>query len=186
MQAQSKATMFLGLRSVVEREGRLSEVHAAASDVVRSLLDRPPLASEWVNGDDMHGFLVALAAVEGLDGVQRASRRAVVESVTPLLRSYAGPMLRLFGASPHTLLSRLNDVMKITNRGIDGAYRRSDDHCAFVSFCHPSAAAMHEAMFASWRGSLEAVLDFCDVKGTVGPAVINSARNGAEFEVRWR
>ncbi|MFO0558087.1 MAG: hypothetical protein U0269_29905 [Polyangiales bacterium] len=177
--------MFLGLRSILEREGKLALVRGAASEPVRALLDRPPLASEWVDGALMHGVLVAIASAEGLDGVQSISRRAVVESVAPVLRSYAGPILRLFGGSPHTIFSRLGEVMKLTNRGVEGGYRGIDDTAAFVSFCHPEAAPMHEAMFASWRGSIEATLDFCDVRGTVGEPVVNRAKNGAEFEVRW-
>ncbi len=186
VEAASKASLFIGIRAILAREGRLERVTEAAGPTLKALLEHPPLASEWVSGTLMHELLIAIAANDGLDAVQRTTRRAVTESIVPLLRSYAGPMLRLFGATPHTIFSRLNDVMKLTNRGIDGGYRRGGERRAFVSFCHPAAGPMNAAMFASWRGSLEAILDFCDVRGTISPPVVNAAKNGAEFELEWQ
>ena len=184
--AASKATLFTGIRAVLVRDGKLDRVAAVVSPPLRALLEHPPLASEWVTGDTMEELLVAIAAHEGLDGVQRMTRRAVSESIAPILRGFAQPILRLFGATPHSLFSRLGDVMKLTNRGIEGHYSRGGDRIAFVTFCHPNSGPLAPAMFASWRGSLEAVLDFCDAKGTVSPPMVNAAQNGAEFSLQWQ
>lgn len=184
--AASKATLFTGVRAVLVREAKLDRVAAQVSPAVRTLLEHPPLASEWVTADTMQELLVAIEAHEGLDGVQRITRRAVTESIAPILRGFALPMLRLFGATPHSLLSRLGEVMKLTNRGIDGHYERAGDKRALITFCHPKSPPLAPANFASWRGSLEAVLDFCDAKGTVSAAVVNSAQNGAVFTLQWQ
>lgn len=184
--AASKATLFTGIRAILVRESKLDRVAAVVSPAVRALLERPPLASEWVTSDTMEELLVAIAAHDGLDEVQRITRRAVTESIAPVLRGFAQPMLRLFGATPHSLLSRLGDVMKLTNRGIEGRYARGGDRLASVTFCHRNSGRLAPAMFASWRGSLEAVLDFCDVKGTVSQPMVNAAQNGAEFSLQWQ
>lgn len=184
--AASKATLFTGIRAILVRESKLTRVAAVVSPPLRAMLEHPPLASEWVSADTMEELLVAIAAHEGLDGVQRITRRAVTESIAPILRGFAQPMLRLFGATPHSLFARLGDVMKLTNRGIEGRYSRGGERLAFVTFCHPKSGPLSPAMFASWRGSLEAVLDFCEAKGAVSPPMVNAAQNGAEFSLQWQ
>jgi hypothetical protein len=185
-QAGHKASLFNGIQAILVREGRLDTIAQSAPPALRCLLAQPPLASEWISGAIMNEFLSAIAANYGLDTVQRVTRGAVNESMVPLMRSYAGALLRLFGATPHSIFSRVNDVMKLTSRGVDASYRRGGERRLFASFSHSAASALHPAMFASWRGAMEAILDFCDVRGTVSEPVVNSARNGAEFEIEWR
>lgn len=185
-QPASKASLFIGIRAILAREGRLAKVSSTAGPLAKALINHPPVASEWVSADAVQELLVAIAEHEGVESVQRTTRRAVTESIVPLLRSYAGPLLRLFGATPHSIFARLGDVMKLTNRGILGGYRRGGDKVAFVSFRHNTTTPLHPVTFQSWRGSLEAILDFCDVKGTVSPPVVFIASDGAEFELRWQ
>ncbi len=185
-QATHKASLFNGIQAILAREGRLDTIAQSAPPALRCLLAQPPLASEWISGAIMNEFLSAIAANYGLDTVQRITRGAVNESMVPLMRSYAGALLRLFGATPHSIFSRVHEVMKLTSRGVDASYRRGGERRLFASFSHSSARSLHPAMFASWRGAMEAILDFCDVRGTVSEPVVNSARNGAEFEIEWR
>jgi hypothetical protein len=181
----TKASMLLGIRAILLREGRLDRVAEKCPPAARALLDSPPISSEWIASERIEEVLEAVQQIDGPEMCRKLGRQSVTESMVPLMRSFAAGMLRLFGGSPHTLLSRLDDLTKLTNRGIEVRYERTGERAAKVSFRYPHRGAMPMSSFHTQRGALEATLDFCSAPGTASVPRVLPGENGAEYDLRW-
>jgi hypothetical protein len=172
---------------VLKREGVLERVLAAAPERQRALFRDPPAATAWIPIDDMDHLQQAIEDVLGAGECRRISRDAMTVGVIPLLQSFVSGLLRLFGASPHTLFSRLGELMKFTTFGVDYQCTRTDDRSCRVRIGYPHRRGVRAGAWESVAGGLESAFIVCYVKGIVSaPMVVaNGHDNAADFDIRW-
>src|SRR4051794_6118041 len=84
----------------------------------RQALASLPLPTAWVDGLVLQNLMVAIAAVAGIDAARQVSLRAQETFIAPLLMPVVGGILRVFGATPSSLLSRFDDLVRTQVRGM--------------------------------------------------------------------
>ncbi len=182
-----KGSNLRGIIAVLQREGSLERVLAVIPADVRGLYLDPPASTAWISFEDMDHLQRAIETTLGVSECRRISREAVISGLVPLLQSVIGGLLRLFGSSPHTILSRLADIMKITTRGVEYQYTRVGERACRLRVAYPLQRGMRAGAFESIAGGLEAVFNICKVDGVVSQAAVipDGRSNAADFDIRW-
>src|SRR2546423_811322 len=91
----------------------LEKIPAEARQALQAL----PLPSAWIDGSVLQELMAAIDAVAGTEAAREVSLRAQEGAITPLLMPIFGGLLRVFGASPNTIMSRFGDLCKTQLRG---------------------------------------------------------------------
>ena len=165
------------------REAVLARVTPAAAELVRD----PPLPTMWVDARPHNEIYQALLEVVGAERLRALNREAVERDVSPLLRGAAMRVLRIFGMSPATLLSKLDRVSGTTARGVIYRYTPIDGASGWFEVDYPTVQTVPLGAFVATGGALTLVFEMCGVKGTFGEPewVANGQRNRARFAVAW-
>jgi hypothetical protein len=183
----AKAGMIRGIVEALRREGLYEQVRAKVPPSVAALLDNPPPASVWIENSQVEPLHVAMYEVAGAAGVRRIGRAAVTLGLFPFVKVVIDGFLRLFGATPHTLLSRMGDLSKTSTRGIEYEYVRTSDRSARLLIRYVAQKNVPISVFSIAAGGFESMLDATGVKGTVSdPVVVDDGRaNSATFTIEW-
>ena len=183
----AKAGMLRGFAAALKREGLYDKVRAKLTPSVAALLDNPPPASVWVESKDIEPLHIAIQEVAGLAGVRKISRAAVTLGLLPFAKIVIDGFLRLFGATPHTLLSRISDMSRTSTRGIEYEYVQTSERTARMLVRYPAQTNVPISVFSVAAGGFEAMIDATGATGTVSePEVINDGRgNSARFVIEW-
>jgi hypothetical protein len=108
--------------------------------------------------------------------------------VSPLIRGAAESVLRVFGVSPATLLSRMSRVGGTMSRGVLYHYTAESATSGAFELEYPELVDVPLGASIATVGGLELVFDMCSVRGTFGPPAVvpNGRRNRVSFPVSWR
>jgi hypothetical protein len=187
VQQASKASMFRGYVDVLRRDRLLDRVRARVSADVAHMLDQPPPASAWIPWRQTDEVMLAIEAVGGIATVRNVSRDAVLVGLVPVLRVAVEGFLRLFGATPSTLLTRMGQLTSNSSRGVEYEYVATSDRSGEMLVRYPSRRDMPLALFAAAAGGFEAVYELCRVRGTVSdPEILaDGMRNAVRLRFRW-
>jgi hypothetical protein len=183
----AKAGMLRGFAEAMRREGIYERVRAKVPPSVAALLDDPPPPSVWIENTQVEPIHIAIAEIVGLEGVRRISRAAVTLGLFPFAKIVIDGFLRLFGATPHTLLSRIGDLSKTSTRGIAYEYVRTSERTARLLVRYPAQTNVPISVFSVAAGGFESMIEATGAKGTVSePAIVRDGRdNSAWFEIEW-
>ena len=182
-----KGSTVRGIVTVLQREGTFAKVSEIVTPRARDLLERPPPATAWVAFDDISPLHGAIESAFGANECRRISREAVSASLVPILQSVIGGLIRLFGSSPHTILSRVPQIMRVFARGVDYRYTRIDERACRVRVVYPACSGLSLGIFEAIAGGLETVFPVCKVEGRIGPPRIvpDGRSNAADFDIKW-
>src|SRR5581483_673549 len=167
------------------RKGWLAAVKARVGEPTRALLDAPPPSSSWMDGEPIELLMAAVDELHGEDAVRQLSHDANSEMV-PLLRPLIEGTLRLFGASPATIFSRLELLTRNSLRGCEFKWRAETDASGEIEVHFVSRRQLPRRSFVSFVGSFEVVIELCGKKGTVSSPDLLAGGAGARFAVAWR
>lgn len=182
---ETKASMFQGYVAALRRVGLLDDVRARVSERTRALIDRPPLVTTWISHEPTDDLLVAVHALRGTPMVRRISRDAALNGIAPAVRSIIEKTLRLVGASPASLLSRLQTLTSSAARGSQWAWEPKSPTSGMMTVRFPARSGIPDCVFEGIGGSLEAVFDLAGVEGKVSTPEALPGRDGARFFVKW-
>lgn len=184
---QMKGTVLRGYVQALDRLGWRTAVAARVSRPTRSLMDRLPLDSAWVSATPFEELAVAVEALHGSAGVRRAARESVNSAVVPVLKVIIEGFLRLFGASPATLFSRMGQMTAATVRGIEYVWTPTSDHSGTILLLYPGRTDVPPAQFMGSAGSFEVAFELCGVQGRVEDPKLSPAHPGfgATLAVSW-
>lgn len=180
-----KGAVMRGFAAALRREGVFDKVRAFVSDDAGELLDNPPPASAWIERRRVLPIYLAIERVGGLPLTRKITREAVLLGLIPVVRLMVDGFLRLFGATPHTILSRMNDLSKSSGRGSEYEYVRTSDHSGTLTVRYVAERNVAPCVYAVAAGGFEAMLDVVGVKGTVGEPV-TIADNAVRFVIEWK
>ena len=160
------------------------EVLAKLPAETRQTLEALPLAAAWVDGMVLQDLLTAVDAVCGIDAARQVSLGAQETSIGPLLMPIVSGLLRVFGATPNTLLSRFSDMTRTQLRGIALRWTLEDPRkgCLLATFPH---GGNQRAAFIGFETSCEYMLRLCRVKGSVSPTEITDSGKVGTIRVEW-
>lgn len=151
------------------------------------LLDPPP-STAWVEYEHLRAIAVTITDLYGGEYWSQVAYESTRDSMLPLIRSMVEGVLRLFGGSPHALLSRLPGSTSLTTRGFRVAYERLGDASASVTISYPAHDDVPDPMvLASGRSMLEMSCELCGCTAKWDPPVRVPSPSGSSFRfhVRW-
>ncbi len=185
--AEVKGSLVRSMVVTVSDHGLRQAVLDRVSPAAAALLRDPPLPTMWVPGPAYNEILQALYEIEGAERLRHLNREAVDRGLSPLLRATALGLLRLFGTSPATLLSRLDRQSATTSRGVVTRYVPSGPTSGSLEMALPALRDVPLGVFVASGGGIKLIIELCGVSGTIGePAWIDEQRrNAMRFAVAW-
>jgi hypothetical protein len=183
-----KGSIVRAVAVAITEQGLRDAVLARVSPAARTILVDPPVATMWIDARLLNEVYQAIFDLGGADKVRRLNRSAVERGVSPLLRATAERVLRIFGASPGALLSKLDRVAGTTARGVVYHYAEISAAAGHFDVEYPTLHDVPVGPFLATGGALEIVFDMCSVRGSFGePAYLPNGRNNSmRFTVSWR
>jgi hypothetical protein len=161
----------------------VEEIRPRLSPEAAHLLDKPPLPVSWVEVRLAHAPLVALAQVRGRDEVRALARRAVSGKLGAVLKPLLATTLRLFGATPATLFSRLDTLTSVMLRGVGFSWTAAGATAGTVAIEYPYP--VDDALFATWEGMLHFGFDLAQASGAVARTRIQAGSKRGEVDLSW-
>lgn len=183
----SKGTVVRAIVRELRRSGDYDLVRERVGPATRAILDDLPPITAFVPLEEIEPLLVALEALRGLGAVRALARAAATNDIAPVLANFLTSALRLFGATPHTLFARMNDMVKNTTRGLRVEYTRVGERSARLLHVFEHRRAVPAAQWAAIAGGLEFVFAITKTPGHIDePRVLRDGReNAAEFDAHW-
>jgi hypothetical protein len=179
-----KASTFRAYLVQLQKLGVLEAVRAKVPDETREAIDQPPLPGAWSDGMFIEDIICALESLRGMDAVRKVTKGGQQEAILPILRPIITGLLRLFGASPETLLSRWPDFTRTNVRGIDFKWVRESDRAGRLVVTFPRKQVPRSA-YAGMESGCSLILDLCGVKGTIMPADLSHDGSIGSIRVSW-
>ena len=182
-----KASIIRGHIKALERAGLFKAVVDRVSPSTREMLIYPPPNSAWIDFKYEEDLAVAVTALTDVATWRRIVHEAVVQGMAPLLRAATEGILRAFGATPHTLFKRLNQMNVNNIRGFEIEYTLKSDTACDILISYAVERTLPHCVYYGAAGGLEIIFDFCRVRGTLGePDITPGGRhNTARFAARW-
>lgn len=185
---ETKGSVVRSLAATLVEHRLLEGVAAAVSAPARVMLRDPPLPTEWIDGRVLNEIFEAILQIHGAERLRRLNRESIERGVSPLIRGAAEGLLRVFGVSPATLLSRMSRVGGTISRGVIYHYTAASESSGAFELEYPQLVDVPLGPSIATVGGLEMVFEMCAVRGSFGPpeVVPNGQRNRVRFPVSWR
>lgn len=184
---QSKASILRGFVAALEREGMLQEVRARVSPEARAYIDSPPPASTWMPSWPTEQIAEAVTEMAGLARWRHIAYLATRDGVVPLLRAAIEGFMRLFGAKPSSVLSRMQQITQSSTKGIEYQYASTGESACEMIVTYPFRRDLPLSTYYAVAGAFEVVFELCGVRGTIEdpePLMVPQ-RNAARIRMRW-
>ena len=182
-QAETAGAVMRAYLAELRAAGALEAVIPRLSPEAAKLVEKPPLPVTWVDIRLVHEPLVALSGLRGREAVRQVAHKAAAGQLGALFRPLLASTLRLFGASPTTLFTRMDTITGIMLRGLKFTWKESGPGAGTMAIEYPYP--VDDALFAAWEGMLLFAFDLVQTKGTVAPARPGEGNKRCEIDVRW-
>lgn len=176
----------IGIRSLAFGIASLpygSEVKAALNPATRAALDDPN-STKWHDGSVVLEAAEVVKRFGGNEGVEAMNYHAVKRSLGPVMAPFLKVSLALFGASPATLFSRMNENLTPVMRGVTTTWAAADPLSGRLIVTHPDPVLA--VSWPCWRGSLRFTFDLCGVKGEIVDRSQPSSDRTLAFDLAWK
>jgi serine/threonine-protein kinase len=171
-----KGSLVRAYTQQIESMGVLQQVLSMVSVSSRRTMLDPPLSNEWTDGIVIEDMISQVEALRGVAGIREVTRAGIHSNILPILKPVVIPMLRLFGASPHTLLSRFGQFTKNNLRGIDFQWISTGERSGTLRVQFPRAHIPVGA-FIGFESGMHVICDLCSVEGNV--SAVKTSHDGA-------
>jgi hypothetical protein len=178
-----KALTFRAYLAQIEKIGALAEVKARVQPETLHAMESPPLPTAWIDPLLYEDMMGALEAVRGIAAVRTVTKSALESTTLPNLRPIVGGLLRLFGTSPATLLSRVPDFSRPVSRGVDYEWQLDTPHSGRLTMIFPRRVP--RATYVAFESGLWLILELCGVRGHVAPTEISDDGTRGTIHVTW-
>lgn len=153
-------TAMSGFVQALRQESLFDAVYARSSEAARAVLEQPG-ARRWHPSPlclELNRNLLAL----GVEAVTQVNYRAAKDSFRPILMPALKVALVFGGVSPPAIFSRLNHVLRVTNRGLSSAWESRDGRTGVftVEYGSDCPDGMVEG---GWRGLLKLAAELLDL-----------------------
>ena len=182
-----RGSVLRGITRAVAEADLLEAVRAAVSDDVKLLIDDPPLSVRWISHGAMEEIAVAAAGLVGLRQWGDIAYAAARDSILPILRGPCESFLRLFGATPVTLLTRMDAITALSVRGLHWRFAPSSERDGDLTIAFEGCKGVPPPLFHGTAQSVRLIFDLTGYPGLVQAIEIgdDGARNTATCRVRW-
>jgi hypothetical protein len=184
-----KGAVVRGFLEALAQDGTHKAVLARVPPERRSLLDPPPLSSEWLDETLFEELLVAIAGELGEQAIQPLSRRASARW-SNLVQPVVSGLLRLFGGSPATLFSRMDMLSRTARKGSQMQYQyvARSPRAGTLEVKNLGRPETRHYSSLAIMGGLQAIFDLCgepDGSIAMGKVSESDGHVTVEFRLRW-
>ncbi|MDP3276663.1 MAG: hypothetical protein Q8Q09_15805 [Deltaproteobacteria bacterium] len=171
---------------VLRESKRWDAVEPKLSESCRTSIARRPLASEWVEATPFFELLRVVYETYGqqvtVDGGYASTKLSIGRFTMPLTQS----MLRLFGATPWTLFSRLGPMSTQSTRGLKLEATQIGTHAVVVVMIYDTKERLPIGALYHSAGSLMTVFDLIPFEGKVESVEwTNREENQGKIKISW-
>jgi hypothetical protein len=159
--------------------GLFEPVRAHLAPEIQRLFDTPPEATDWCEAQHIRGIVEAVGEVGGAAAVRKMAAESMTRWWMSLLRPLVQGLLRQFGGSPRTLLSRVPQFTHDFSHGHRYVYRDLAPNAGIFEV-HMRALPATAMSAEAWAGACETLLTFC---GTTGSAVVAGLSDDGDISV---
>lgn len=189
-----KGTMVHHLRTWIAERGWHARTRKSLPAEWAGALDNEAFSIDWIDLRTIGAIVYAVEQSEGQLAVLDAMRGAVATGTIPRIQPIIDGLVRLFGISPETLLSRMNVMNRATLRGVDTIWTPSRPSpfshggTLVLRFDGPHERAtpwglLSNAAVYAWLGAVYALFDVCGVEGRAAP--LRAEQRTIELAVEW-
>ncbi len=180
-----KGSIFRAHLKVLERDQKLETIRARVSPATQRLLQSPPLASSWMESPPLDEIVEQIELLEGMDGIRRMAEETLRLEMSGLLTPMVRGVMRIIGTSPHSLFSRMNDLVRTVIQDVEYSWSKTGEKSGVQLVRYPTAKNVPMRTFIGGIAGQKNTLNLCNVEGTVDDPVRRS-QNSAEFVIRWK
>lgn len=177
------------LRSYIEwiRENRLQDdVISMVSESTQQWMRHPPLVTTWVSMMSVLEVLDAVQRLAGRAAVRDMARESINKGLISVMMPLLTPIIRLTGATPKMLFTRLPSLSNHLQRGysveLNDISPRNVRLVVKSDFMHETTPSL-----AAWEGGLEAFASLIQPGSTCTllASTIVGDDSISEFDLRW-
>lgn len=177
------AVYMSSLIKAMQAQGMSDRVLPALSPEVRAMAN-DPFAQRWWPAKYLEVLTLEMLRASGPAAMEELAYHNIKKRIGPLVTPMLRVAMALSGASPASLLSRLDASVKVAMRGFEVAWTPSGEKGGVVEFRYPRPVASHVEY--AWRGVFRFVFE---VSGTTTGRVERFEHVGEgrrmRFTVAW-
>lgn len=186
-QTELSFAILRSARIALEKLGLWREVSARLPPETLALVLNPP-ALGWVDGAHYEAMVLAVHALRGDAGMIEYTKAVTLAGVEEIRGgAILQGVLRLFGPSPHALLSRMDQFNQKTARGVSYAHEKTGDRSCVVQFTMTERRDVPLVVFRAQLGVIQGLCQLLGHKAECQQPVLvqNGKGNSARIAVRW-
>jgi hypothetical protein len=181
---QVKGSLVRAYLGEIERLQLTSAVSARVSDGTRFMMEDPPLANQWVDALVIEEMMSAVDSLRGAEAVRGVTRSGLDKGIKPLMRPVVSGFLRLFGATPHTLMSRFSQFTRTNVRGMEFEWVKESERAGTLRLQFPRAHVPRSA-FIGFESGISIICELCAVRGNIEETRISSDGSTGHIRASW-
>jgi hypothetical protein len=156
------------LRSV----GLFDAVRARVPVDTQRMMDHPPERAEWCRAPHLRRIIDEVGQLAGTRGLREMVHEGTVSGTFRIMLPFVRGLLRLFGTSPRTLLSRVEMLMRDVTRGYRYSFQERDRCSGVLEIRSPAPVTVMGA--EAWAAACESVVN---LSGTPCNASVEEIKN---------
>lgn len=176
----TRGTYLQAVVKALEKSGHLQPLREAVSARTATMLTTPH-AETWWPAECVIELLLAAERRGGFTLVEDTCAGAIDQYVTPLMRSMLRIAISLSGRTPSTALSRMDQMVSVTNRGVTTRWEQATPRSGKLHVDYD--LAVPPVVGAVWTGTVRSILSSFRVQGTC--RIVETLPAGFVLEVSW-
>lgn len=139
----TKGTLMRGWSSVLSQRGWLERIAARLTPEVATLLRDPPAATQWIDVAYFECVAEAVRLEVGEPVLDELFVDAQKSGWVALLTRWGGGVVRVFGATPASVLRQAQAAARSTAKGMDIAWVETGERSGELCANYPHRARIH-------------------------------------------
>lgn len=177
---QTSSSYTAGLAKALRQLGRLDAVIARAPPDAALML-KDPHSRRWWGAVASMQMVSAIAAEGGAPLVREAGRRAVAESLSPILRPFVSVLVAISGPSPASLFSRWAQLTQAAVKHVNYEWKSTGPSSGTLDITYSRAVPPEYTDL--WDGGFAFVYETTRKKGA--PTKSRHEGERLHFELSW-
>jgi hypothetical protein len=183
MDFEVSATNLAGLAKALVAEGLLDKLAPKLSPATLAVL-KSPHERRWHPGAIAVETWGAIIDVAGAQKFEALNLKITRESFGPIVKPLLKVVLALGGSSPASVLSRLDDTIKVATKGVRATWTPAGKDGGTIVFEYPCPMPRTDVVEYGWRGAMRFGEELTGKALVFAPVERRSDRAFA-FPVRW-
>lgn len=182
MRFEISALNVNGTKKALQKHGLLTEVLARLTPEARAVFEAP-YSAKWHDAKALLAVWQAVKELRGVEQVTALNHEIIRDSIGPVLTPVLKLATALSGATPATLLSRLDQLASAASRGSTHVWKAESPTRGTLRITYPAPEPL-ELIGPIWKGILRVTGDLIG-KPAVIEQVTEEGGNTFVFVISW-